>query len=71
MYVSVFGESNKVESQLNFVNILKNKIVNDVEKGNEEYGGYGKKANFVLYGEEKIVKPILVNRYLQFMLARK
>jgi acyl-CoA reductase-like NAD-dependent aldehyde dehydrogenase len=71
MYVSVFGESDKVESQLNFVNILKNKIVNDVEKGNEEYGGYGKKANFVLYGEEKIVKPILVNRDLQFMLARK
>lgn len=69
MYASVFGDNEAVESQLTFVKILKNKIVNDVERGNEEYGGYGPKANFLLYGDQKVVQPVLVGRDIHLMLA--
>lgn len=69
MYVSIFGENIRIEKTLNFVKILKNKIVNDVERGNEEYGGYGSKANFLLYGDQRVVQPILVGRDMHLMLT--
>ena len=69
MYVSVFGDNPAIEKQLTFVKILKNQIVNDVERGNEEYGGYGVKANFLLYGDQRIVQPILVGRDMHLMLT--
>lgn len=68
MYVSVFGDNEKIEGELTFVKILKNTIVNDVEKGNEEYGGYGAKSNFLLYGDQTIIKPVLISRDMHLML---
>jgi len=68
MYISVFGENKNIEQKLDFVKILKNCIVNDVEKGNHEYGGYGEKANFLLYGDQKITQPVLVSRDIHLMI---
>ena len=68
MYISVFGDNPNIESRLDFVKVLKNCIVNDVERGNQEYGGYGDKANFLLYGDQKITQPILVSRDMHLML---
>jgi acyl-CoA reductase-like NAD-dependent aldehyde dehydrogenase len=62
MYVSVFGNNPQVEKQLTSVRILRNVIVNDVEQGNEEYGGYGARSNFLLYGDKRTVQPILISR---------
>lgn len=69
MYVSVFGDNQDVESQLTFVQILKNVIVNDVEYGNDQYGGYGERANFVLLGENKAVHPLLISRDMHATLS--
>jgi len=69
MYVSVFGDEPKIEQKLNFVKILKNKIVNDVERGNQEYGGYGSHANFLLLNNQKVVKPVLISRDIHLMLS--
>ena len=68
MYVSVFGDSEVVAKYFDSAKILKNSIVNDVERGNNEYGGYGEKANFILFGDQKIVSPILISRDLHRML---
>jgi aldehyde dehydrogenase (NAD+) len=67
MYVSVFGDNPAVEAQLTKVRILKNKIVNDVESGNTQYGGYGDEANFLLYGDQKVARPILISRDMHTM----
>lgn len=68
MYVSVFGDNPAIESQLTFVQILKNVIVNDVEYGNDQYGGYGAKANFLLFGDQIQVHPLLISRDMHAML---
>lgn len=68
MYISIFGNNPKIEKTLKSVRILKNKIVNDVEQGNTEYGGYGKKANFTLYRGKKAVHPILISREIDRLL---
>lgn len=62
MYISVFGDNEKVEDSLDFVQVIKNVNVNDIERGNKEYGGYGGHANFLLYGDKKVVHPILISR---------
>lgn len=69
MYLSIFGDNPELEAKLTFGKILKNKIVNDVECGNEEYGGWGAKANFILYGDTKLVQPVLISRDLHKVLA--
>ncbi len=69
MYISVFGNNKALEKKLTFAKVLKNKIVNDVEHGNQEYGGYGSRANFVLYGNQMIVKPILISRDMHMVLT--
>jgi aldehyde dehydrogenase (NAD+) len=69
MYVSIFGSNKKVVEALDFVKVLDNQIVNDVEKGNEEYGGWGPKANFLLLGKKKTVKPVLISRDIHEFLA--
>lgn len=69
MYVSVFGSNPKIEHQLGFVKLLRNVIVNDVEIGNSEYGGYGTRANFLLYDNKKLVQPILISRDIHAMLG--
>lgn len=68
MYISIFGNNPKIERTLKSVRILKNKIVNDVEQGNTEYGGYGKHANFTLWKGKKAVHPILISREINNLL---
>lgn len=68
MYLSVFGEDDQILEHFDTVKILQNTIVNDVERGNDEYGGYGEKANFLLYGDQKVTGPVLVSRDLHRML---
>ncbi|MDZ7786505.1 MAG: aldehyde dehydrogenase family protein [Candidatus Saccharibacteria bacterium] len=69
MYVSYFGKNENITSNLDTVKLLHNKIVNDVEKGNEEYGGYGKEANFLLFGDTFTVQPILISRDVHKILS--
>ncbi|HSW99848.1 MAG TPA: aldehyde dehydrogenase family protein [Patescibacteria group bacterium] len=69
MYASVFGDNPAIEKTLDSVKILKNVIVNDVERGNNEYGGYGEYANFLQYHDEKVVHPLLISRDIHEMLA--
>ena len=68
MYISIFGDNPEIESQLDFVKLLRNVIVNDVEIGNDEYGGYGSRANFLLYANKKLVRPVLISRDLHVAL---
>jgi acyl-CoA reductase-like NAD-dependent aldehyde dehydrogenase len=70
MYASVFGNDPETESSLSSVQILKNLIINDIEKGNHQYGGFGSRANFLLYGDQKFVHPILISRDIHQMLNR-
>lgn len=71
MYVSVFGDNQEIESELtSTVQVLKNVIVNDVERGNEQYGGFGPCANFLLFGDKKAVHPVLISRDMHKMLSR-
>lgn len=64
MYVSIFGN---IDYHLpKSVIILKNKNILDIENGNEAYGGFGKKANFVRYKTSSGIiykyRPILISR---------
>ncbi len=68
MYISIFGCDPGVEAKLSFVQVLRNVIVNDVERGNQQYGGFGTHANFLLYGDKKLVHPVLISRDLHAML---
>jgi len=39
------------------------------ERGNTAYGGYGDKANFLLYNGKKTVQPVLISRDLHAVLS--
>jgi acyl-CoA reductase-like NAD-dependent aldehyde dehydrogenase len=69
MYISVFGDNPQIEAKLDFVKILRNTIINDAERGNEEYGGYGAHANFLLFHSQKIDQPVLISRDLHQILG--
>lgn len=62
MYASVFGSSPTLEAHMPKVKILRNTIVNDIEHGNEPYGGFGIKANFIALGQQISSKPVLISR---------
>lgn len=66
MYISLFSQQNIEALQFKrfakIAQVLRNKIVNDVEQGNMAYGGYGAKANFVAHGSETKVYPVLISR---------
>jgi len=68
MYVSVFGDLDYAEKIRKSV-IIKNKIVNDVEEGNKAYGGYGKCANFISYGNKFFHRPILISKEIHGYLS--
>jgi acyl-CoA reductase-like NAD-dependent aldehyde dehydrogenase len=71
MYLSYFSSQDRF-SHITSVKLLKNSIVNDVEQGNKEYGGYGSKANFVAFGKDRICRPILISREIDnFYLEEK
>jgi acyl-CoA reductase-like NAD-dependent aldehyde dehydrogenase len=61
MYVSLFGQ---LEEPFEFPNsiTLHDKIVNDVERGNEPYGGYGRYASYAAFGSRTIPRPMLISR---------
>lgn len=69
MYVSVFGHSTYVPDIPKSV-ILQDKIVNDVERGNTAYGGYGPRANFVSHHGHTSSRPILISYEIASELRR-
>ncbi|MFH1610911.1 MAG: aldehyde dehydrogenase family protein [Patescibacteria group bacterium] len=70
MYLSLFGDSSYVENIKHSI-IFKNQIINDVERGNFAYGGYGKKASFVSHGGMNLPKPILISKEISHFLTLK
>lgn len=61
MYISVFGNL-PINCTIPNSVILNNEILLDIENGNEEYGGYGVKANFVADGRNIAAHPVLISR---------
>jgi acyl-CoA reductase-like NAD-dependent aldehyde dehydrogenase/predicted nucleotidyltransferase len=70
MYISLFGNLKYLENNKQSI-ILKNKIVNDVEKGNLPYGGYGKKASLISYKNKFEPRPILISKEISNYLKNK
>ncbi|MDB5182406.1 MAG: ALDH-like protein [Candidatus Saccharibacteria bacterium] len=69
MYICLFGSDENLKKKLGFATVVENQIVNDVEFGNGQYGGYGSKSNFLLYGDIKIDRPMLISRDIHEILA--
>ena len=67
MYVSLFGESAVVENSYGSI-VLKNRTIHDIERGTEEYGGYGPEASSISYRGLTIHKPLLVPREISNFL---
>lgn len=68
MYISLFGESNYIASVLGSI-VLKDKIVHDIERGTEEYGGYSQGASMISFHGINIAKPILIPREIHNFLS--
>ncbi len=68
MYISLFGESDYISSVLSSI-VLKNRIIHDVERGTEEYGGYSPGASIVSYRGINIAKPLLIPREIYNFLS--
>lgn len=68
MYVSLFGSCPYVESLQKSI-IVKDNVIFDIDRGNDEFGGYSVGASFVASNRRTVPKPILVPReihdYLQ------
>lgn len=65
MNISLFGDSafiSKLPSSL----VLYNEMVPEIDNGYCEYGGYGEKTSYLLYKGVKIIKPILINREIEY-----
>ena len=67
MYISLFGESSVVENSYGSI-ILKNRTIHDIERGTEEYGGYGSEASSISYRGIIIHKPLLIPREISNFL---
>lgn len=50
---------------------IKNSIIDDVEQGNKQYGGYGKKANFISCNGVIESRSILLSREIDNYLKSK
>ncbi len=70
MYISLFGESDYVANVHGSI-ILKDCTIHDIERGTEEYGGYGPGASSVSYKGISISKPLLVPREIHNFLSPK
>jgi len=70
MYTSLFGDMELID-ELASTLVLKNKIVNEVERGNYAYGGFGSKASFVSYNSTRFSKPILISEEISRFLINK
>jgi len=72
MYASVFGNNARAEMIMKpFVKILKDQIVNDIEVGNSEYGGYGKDSNFTKFKYTIRSGPILISHEIDRHFSNK
>ena len=67
MYTSIFGNTPYSSEMPNTV-ILQDKILNDVERGNDPFGGYGLKANYASYHGVYHCRPILLSREISTYL---
>lgn len=70
MYVSVFGAP-LLPEMIRHSNPLVGSTVLDVEHGNEPYGGWGAKANFVAAGDRLTVGPVLVSSVIAARTDRR
>ncbi len=72
MYASVFGAlRDDIFSELRKTcTVLDGAIVNDVEDGNNEYGGWGTNANFILWEGHRAVRPLLISREISNWLGQ-
>lgn len=68
MYVSVFGRSNYIIGVQGSI-ILRDRTIHDIERGTEEYGGYGPGASSVAYQGLRIPKPLLIPREIHNFLC--
>lgn len=68
MYVSLFGESDQIAKMRGDI-ILKDRTIHDLERGTEEYGGYGPGASSVSYRGLRISKPLLIPREIHNYLC--
>lgn len=70
MYISYFSEQERF-SDVDFATKIKDQIIDDVEQGNHQYGGYGSEANFVYFNDTYHVRPILISREInEYLLAQ-
>lgn len=69
MYLTIFGDKLGIDDGGYIV--LKNKILLEFEEGNKEYGGYGKKANFICFENKSVSKPILISKEIHNWLKRR
>lgn len=70
MYASFFGKSQPDVEIPNSI-ILHNQVTNDIESGNNPYGGYGQKANFISYEGVDYHRPLLISREICIYLKNK
>lgn len=68
MYISLFGESDYITKMCGSI-ILKDCTIHDIERGTEEYGGYGPGASQVSYQKISIPKPLLIPREIHNFLS--
>jgi predicted nucleotidyltransferase len=66
MYVSVFGDSKNLSKKIPGSILISDMTVHDVERGNDEYGGYSVGASAVSYKGMLLCKPILIPREIFF-----
>jgi acyl-CoA reductase-like NAD-dependent aldehyde dehydrogenase len=70
MYASFFGQHPPAAAYKSSV-VLKEQTVLEVERGNDPYGGFGRKANYVSYGGQLIeTGPILISSAIARFTAR-
>lgn len=70
MYISYFSEQERF-FDVDFATKIKDQIIDDVEQGNHQYGGYGSEANFVYFNDTYHVRPILISREInEYVLAQ-
>lgn len=70
MYISYFSEQERF-SDIDFATKIKNQIIDDVEQGNHQYGGYGSEANFIYFNDTYHVRPILISREINEHISRQ
>jgi acyl-CoA reductase-like NAD-dependent aldehyde dehydrogenase/ubiquinone/menaquinone biosynthesis C-methylase UbiE len=60
-YISVFGD---LDLLLNREIVIKNDVIDSVDNGYSEFGGYGIWSGFISYNDMIVSKPILISREL-------